>query len=106
MLLAWICLVLAGLLEICWAVGLKYTNGCTNMWPSMFTVATLAGIMFLLAKAAQTLPIGAAYAIWVGIGALGTAVVGIMLFHESVSIAKLLFLILLLVSIIGLKYTA
>lgn len=106
MLLAWICLLIAGLLEICWAVGLKYTNGFTNVWPSLFTIITLAGSMFLLAKAAQMLPIGTAYAIWVGIGALGTAVVGMMLFHETVSVARFLFLILLLVSIIGLKYSA
>lgn len=106
MLSAWICLVFAGLLEICWAIGLKYTDGFSNLLPSLFTIATLAGSMFLLAKAAQTLPIGTAYAIWVGIGALGTVIMGIVLFNEPLTMSRILFLAMLLVSIVGLKYTA
>lgn len=106
MLFAWVCLFIAGLLEISWAIGLKYTNGFSNFLPSVFTVLTLAGSMFLLAKAAQIIPIGTAYAVWVGIGALGTAIMGILLFHEPVTVLRVLFLILLLASIIGLKYTA
>lgn len=106
MLLAWISLFIAGLLEICWAIGLKYTNGFSNLLPSLFTVVALAGSMLLLAKAAQTLPIGTAYAIWVGIGALGTAIMGVLLFHEPVNLLRILFLTLLLVSIMGLKYSA
>ena len=71
---AWILLVAAGLLEVCWAVGLKYTEGFTRLLPSMFTAMALAASMYLLAKAAQTLPIGTAYAVWVGIGALGAGI--------------------------------
>lgn len=106
MISAWVNLVFAGLLEICWAIGLKYTNGFTRLLPSMLTILALAGSMLLLAKAAQALPIGTAYAIWVGIGALGTAILGIVLFHEPVTLFRMLFLALLLLSIIGLKYTA
>lgn len=103
--IAWIYLILAGLLEICWAIGLKYTEGFTRLWPSVFTIVTLAASMYLLAKAAQILPIGTAYAIWVGIGAMGAAILGIVLFHESASPLRLAFLALLLVSILGLKFT-
>jgi quaternary ammonium compound-resistance protein SugE len=104
--LAWIFLVIAGLLEVCWAVGLKYSEGFTRLGPSFFVLATLAGSMVLLARATQVLPIGTAYGVWVGIGALGTAVVGIWLFGESTSPARLLFLAMLLIAIIGLKATA
>jgi quaternary ammonium compound-resistance protein SugE len=103
--MAWLYLVIAGLLETCWAVGLKYTEGFTKLWPSLFVGVTLAGSMFLLALAAKTLPIGTAYAVWVGIGALGAAVLGIFLFHEPVTPARIGFLALLLVAIIGLKAT-
>lgn len=103
---AWIILFFAGLLEICWAIGLKYTEGFTKLWPSVFTLVTLAASMFLLARAAQTLPIGTAYAIWVGIGALGAAVLGIFLFKEPVTPARLVFLGLLIVSIVGMKLTS
>lgn len=104
--LAWIYLLFAGLLEVCWAVGLKYTNGFTKPGPSFFVLVTLAGSMFLLAKAAQVLPIGTAYAVWVGIGALGASILGIVLFKESLSLARVLFLALLIVAIIGLKWTS
>lgn len=103
---SWIILVIAGLLEVCWAIGLKYSEGFTKVIPSTFTIVTLAGSMFLLAKATQFLPIGTAYGVWVGIGALGAALLGIFLFNESASPLRLLFLGLLLVSIIGLKATA
>lgn len=103
---AWVYLTIAGLLEVCWAIGLKYTDGFTRLWPSLFTLVTLAASMFLLAKAAQNLPIGTAYGVWVGIGALGAAILGIVLFHEAVTPWRLLFLALLLVSIIGLKLTS
>ncbi len=102
---AWIMLVVAGLFEVCWAIGLKYTDGFTKIVPSVFTLATLALSMFLLARATQTLPIGTAYGVWVGIGALGAAICGIFLFQESASPLKLFFLALLLISIIGLKVT-
>lgn len=103
---AWITLVIAGLLEVCWAIGLKYTDGFTRLVPSLFTLATLAGSMLLLAKAAQTLPIGTAYGVWVGIGALGAAILGAVLFHEALTGWRILFLALLLISIIGLKVTS
>ncbi|MFT6106754.1 MAG: quaternary ammonium compound-resistance protein SugE [Rickettsiales bacterium] len=103
---AWIYLVLAGILEICWAIGLKYTEGFTKLIPSIFTIITLALSIFLLAKAAQTIPIGTAYGIWVGIGAIGVAILGIFLFKEPSSALRLLFLLMLLISIIGLKLTS
>ena len=106
MAIAWIYLLCAGLLEVCWAIGLKYTDGFTRLWPSIFTLTTLTASMYLLAKAAQTLPIGTAYAAWVGIGALGAAVLGIFIFQESASILRISFLIMLLISIIGLKFTS
>jgi quaternary ammonium compound-resistance protein SugE len=104
--MAWIVLFVAGLLEVCWSVGLKYTEGFTRLYPSLFTLTTLAGSMYLLAKAAQTLPIGTAYAVWVGIGAVGAGILGIVLFKEPVTLPRLLFLGLLVISIIGLKLTA
>lgn len=106
MLLPWLCLFFAGLLEVCWAVGLKYTDGFSKWAPSLFTGIALVASMFLLAKATQTLPIGTAYAVWVGIGALGTAIMGVLLFQEHLSVFRLLFLTLLFISIFGLKYTA
>lgn len=104
--LAWILLVLAGLLEVCWAIGLKYSEGFSKLVPSVFTLFTLALSMVLLAKANQVLPIGTAYAVWVGIGALGAAILGIVLFNESASPLRILFLVMLLVAILGLKMTA
>lgn len=104
--MAWILLIVAGLLEVCWAVGLKYTQGFTRLWPSLFVGVTLAASMVLLSLAARTLPIGTAYAVWVGIGALGAAVLGILLFQEPVTPARLGFLALLLVAIIGLKVSS
>jgi len=104
--MAWILLIVAGLLEVCWAVGLKYTQGFTRLWPSLFVGVTLAASMVLLSMAARTLPIGTAYAVWVGIGALGAAVLGVVLFQEPVTAARLGFLALLLVAIIGLKVTS
>ena len=105
MLIAWIYLFLAGLLEICWAIGLKYADGFSKLLPSVFTIITMVGSVILLAKAAQTLPIGTAYAVWVGIGAFGTAILGVFLFQEPISMIRMFFLSLLIISIIGLKYT-
>ena len=104
--LPWLYLLIAGLLEVCWAIGLKYSAGFTKLVPSIFTLITLALSMVLLSKAANTLPIGTAYAVWVGIGALGAAILGIFLFHEAVTPLRVLFLVMLLSSIIGLKATA
>lgn len=103
---AWTILVIAGLLEVCWAIGLKYAEGFTKLIPSLFTIITLSVSMYLLAKAAEVLPIGTAYGVWVGIGALGTALLGIILFNESVSIMRAIFLSLLLIGIIGLKISS
>ena len=103
---AWILLVIAGLLEVCWAIGLKYTQGFTKLFPSIFTAVTLAASMYLLALAAKEIPIGTAYGVWVGIGALGAAILGIILFQEPVTAGRLIFLTLLLISIIGLKLTS
>jgi len=104
--MAWLLLTIAGLLEVGWSIGLKYTNGFTNLIPSILTIIAIVLSMFLLAKSAQTIPIGTAYPVWVGIGALGAAIGGIVLFKESVSLMKIVFLVLLIVSIIGLKVTA
>jgi quaternary ammonium compound-resistance protein SugE len=103
---SWIVLVLAGLFEVCWAVGLKYTDGFRRPGPSVFVVCTLGISMLLLGWAARTLPIGTAYAVWTGIGALGAAIFGILLFREPVNAGRLLFLGLLIVSLVGLKLTA
>ena len=91
---------------MCWAVGLKYTDGFRKLWPTVFVIVTLAASMVLLASAARTLPIGTAYAVWVGIGAMGAALLGIFLLREPVTIPRVLFLVLLLVSIVGLKVTS
>ena len=104
--MAWILLVLAGLLETGWAIGLKYSNGFTKFWPSVLTILGLVLSMVLLAIAARTLPIGTAYAVWVGIGAAGAAVLGILLLGEPVTTARLFFLALLLAAIVGLKATS
>lgn len=101
----WVLLFIAGLLEVGWAIGLKYTDGFTRLWPSVWTIVALAASMFLLALAARSLPIGTAYAVWVGIGAAGAAVLGMILFGEPRNPARLLFLGLLIVSILGLKAT-
>lgn len=103
---SWFILMFAGILEICWAIGLKYSNGFTKLMPSLFTIVTLAGSMFLLAKATQDLPIGTAYGVWVGIGSLGAAELGVVLFKEEITVPKFIFLLLLLTSIVGLKVTS
>ncbi|WP_027481924.1 quaternary ammonium compound efflux SMR transporter SugE [Deinococcus pimensis] len=104
--MSWILLVVAGLLETAWAVGLKYTEGFTRVIPSVLTGAAIVASMLLLGIATRDLPIGTAYAVWVGIGALGAAVLGIVLFREPASLARLFFLGLLLVAIVGLKFTS
>jgi quaternary ammonium compound-resistance protein SugE len=100
---AWPLLVIAGLLEIVWAIGLKYTDGFTRLWPSIGTVAAMAASMVLLGIALRTLPAGTGYAVWVGIGAVGTAILGIVLLGESASLPRLLSIALIVAGIIGLK---
>ena len=102
----WVHLVVAGLLEVVWSVGLKYTEGFTRPLPSVVVGSAIAASMWLLARAARDIPIGTAYAVWVGIGALGAVAAGILLFGESRSPARLAFAALLVVSIVGLKATA
>ena len=102
----WLKLVLAGLLEAGWAIGLKYTQGFTRPVPSALTIAAIAASMWLLASAAKSIPIGTAYAVWVGIGATGAAILGVVLFHEPLTAARGFFLALLVVAILGLKLTA
>lgn len=101
--MSWIILVLAGLFEIGWAIGLKYTDGFTRLWPSIGTVAAMAISVALLGVAMKTLPVGTAYAIWVGIGAVGTVILGIVLLGDPANPGRLVSLVLIVAGIIGLK---
>jgi quaternary ammonium compound-resistance protein SugE len=103
--MAWLYLFVAGLFEIGWAIGLKYTDGFSRLVPSVLTGIAMLASVALLGIAARSLPIGTAYAVWVGIGAFGAAVLGIVLFGESQNFWRLFFLGLLLVAVIGLKLT-
>jgi quaternary ammonium compound-resistance protein SugE len=104
--MAWFTLLLAGLLEIGWAIGLKYTQGFTRLWPSVATLASMLASLLLLASALRTLPLGTAYAIWTGIGAVGTVVLGIILFGEPATAGKLVCVGLIVTGIAGLKLLA
>ncbi len=101
--MAWVVLFVAGLFEIGWAVGLKYAEGFTRLWPSVFVVASLALSMGLLGLALRTLPLGTAYAVWTGIGTVGTAVLGVALFREPATAARLACIGLIVAGIVGLK---
>jgi quaternary ammonium compound-resistance protein SugE len=101
--MSWTYLFIAAVFEIIWAVGLKYTEGFTRLWPSVGVGAAMAASMFLLALAARGLPIGTAYAVWTGIGAAGTAILGIILFHESASALRLVCIALILTGVVGLR---
>ncbi|MDP3920736.1 MAG: quaternary ammonium compound efflux SMR transporter SugE [Candidatus Omnitrophota bacterium] len=101
--MAWVALLLAGVLEVVWAVGMKYTQGFTRLWPSVMTgVAALLSI-YLLAQAIKVIPVGTAYAVWTGIGVIGTVVFGILLLGESASVFRMLCLVLIVAGIVGLK---
>ena len=104
--MAWIILIVAGLFEIGWAVGLKYTDGFTRLWPTVGTAVALIASMALLGVALRTLPLGTAYAVWTGIGAVGTAILGIMLFREPASVMRLVCIGLIVAGILGLKLTS
>ncbi|GAA2713715.1 MULTISPECIES: multidrug efflux SMR transporter [Streptomyces] len=104
--MAWFLLVVAGLLEVGWSVGMKYTEGFTRPLPSALTIAGIAASMYLLSRAARTLPIGTAYGVWVGIGAAGAAVAGMVLLDEPATAWRIFFVVLLLVAVVGLKATA
>lgn len=99
----WLILVTAGLFEIVWAIGIKYTEGFTRLWPSVGTLAAMLVSIVLLGIAMKSLPVGTAYAVWVGVGAVGTAIFGIILFGESASAMRLMSLGLIVVGIVGLK---
>lgn len=101
--MAWVMLLVAAMLEVGWAIGLKYTHGFTRLWPSVFTLTAMAVSMYLLAMAARTLPIGTAYAVWVGIGAVGTAILGMMLFNEPRDPARIACLALIIAGVLGLR---
>ena len=102
----WVVLVIAGLFEVGWAVGLKYAEGFTRLWPSIGTAAALVLSMGLLGVALRTLPLGTAYAVWTGIGTVGTAILGIVLFREPATAARLACIALIVAGIVGLKVLA
>ncbi len=104
--MAWIILLIAGLLEVVWAIGLKYTHGFTRLTPSIITIAAMVVSMLLLASAMKTLPAGTAYAVWTGIGAVGAAIMGMVLLGESTNIARIISLCLIVVGILGLKFSS
>ncbi|MDQ1769580.1 quaternary ammonium compound efflux SMR transporter SugE [Labilibaculum euxinus] len=106
MAIAWVYLIIAGLFEAVWAIGLKYAEGFTKLWPSVITIVAMAVSLYFLALAIKTLPVGTAYAVWTGIGAFTTAILGVVLFSEPIHFSRIFFLLLLLVSIIGLKFSA
>lgn len=104
--MAWLLLVIAGLLEVGWAIGLKYSAGFTRLWPSVWTVGTMIASFALLSQALRTIPVGTGYAVWTGIGATGTAILGIALFSEPATVARLGCIALIVAGIVGLKLAA
>lgn len=104
--MAWMLLLIAGLLEVGWAIGLKYTDGFTKLWPSIFTITSMVISVVLLGIAMKSLPVGTSYAVWVGVGAVGTAILGIVLFGESAAPGRLVSLGLIVAGIVGLKLTS
>lgn len=106
MTLTWIYLIIAALLEVGWAIGLKHTGNWTRLWPSVTTLALMVASLYFLSLALRTLPIGTAYAMWTGMGAVGTALLGMVLFGEPRSAMRLMCLALIVAGIVGLKLTA
>ena len=102
----WIVLLLAGLFETGWAIGLKYSQGLTRLWPTIWTLAAMGISVWLLGLAMKHLPVGTAYAVWVGVGAVGTVILGILLFDEPAGAGRLVSIALILAGIIGLKLTS
>ena len=101
--MAWLILLLAGVLEVGWAIGLKYTEGFTRLWPTIGTIAAMSVSLALLGIAMKSLPVGTAYAVWVGVGAVGTVILGIVLLNEPANAARLISVGLIVAGIIGLK---
>lgn len=104
--MAWIYLGVAGMFECGWAIGLKYSEGFTKLWPSVFTVTSMAISLLLLSLAVKTIPVGSAYAVWTGIGAAGVAVLGMVLFREPAHMMRILCILLIIAGVIGLKLTS
>ena len=102
----WLSLGIAGVFEIAWAVGLKYTDGFSKLWPSLITIWAMGFSLYFLAQALKTIPLGTGYAVWTGIGAAGTAILGIVLFAESAEVLRLLCIALIIGGIVGLKLTS
>lgn len=100
---AWMLLIAAGLLEVVWAIGLKYTDGFSRLLPSVITIAAMIGSVWLLALALKSIPVGTGYAVWTGIGAVGTAILGIALFNEAATLARIACIGLIVAGILGLK---
>jgi len=101
--MAWLILILAGLFEIGWAVGLKYTQGFTQIGPSIWTIGSMAVSLMLLGVAMKSLPLGTAYAVWVGVGTVGTVILGVVLFKEPVNVIRVISVLLILAGLVGLK---
>ena len=101
--MAWLILAIAGLFEVGWAIGLKYTDGFTRLWPTVWTVLSMIFSLWLLGLAMKSLPVGTAYAAWVGVGAFGTVLLGILLFGEPANLGRLISVSLIIAGIVGLK---
>ena len=102
--MAWTCLIIAGILEIGWAIGLKYTEGFSRLWPSVATLATMIASFALLSVALKTIPVGTGYAVWTGIGAAGTAIIGMAFLGESREALRVLCILLIVAGVLGLKF--
>ncbi len=103
--IAWFVLIVAGIFEVIWAIGLKYSNGLTEIVPGTVTLIGMIVSMALLSMAVKTIPVGTAYAVWIGIGAVGTALMGMIIFKEPVTASRIAFIILIILAVIGLKLT-
>ncbi len=99
----WLILIIAGIFEVAWAVGMKYSHGFTRLWPSVFTVLAMIISVYLLSLATKQISLGTAYAVWTGIGVIGTTVYGILYFSEPVEFLRIFFILLILIAIVGLK---
>jgi len=104
--MSWFILFIAGLFEVVWAVGIKYTEGWTKLWPSVFTVLAMIASFYLLSAALKTIPMGTAYAVWTGVGIIGTAIFGIIYFKEPADILRLICILLIITGIVGLRILA
>ena len=103
--MAWLSLIIAGVFEVVWAIGLKYTDGFTRLWPTVWTLVAMAASIGFLAHAVKSIPLGTGYAVWTGIGAVGTAIFGILLFGESRNLLRLTSIVVIIIGIAGLRLT-